>query len=252
MIPRLPSLRLRKPHTAALLLVVLTACTPTRQEAQETAARDTAQTSTTPPASMPTQTLRAEPPAFAWPRDSSLYAIDANDSADARIPRCREQTPAVTPDSLGPVRAGMRVEELRAACPEVFHGWEWDDLGRPAPALAVRLGDALVTATVDRAALDGRITAVATASRAARTGDGFGPGSRLGALEDAWGRPRLHEGECLIDATFARHPGLVFRLDLPPEGDCADIGALARRGAVHRLPDGITVRRVTQKAVAPD
>lgn len=191
--------------------------------------------------------------ADAWPEDreaNQLQVIRFRNGegrpGSTQVPQCRESAPSMTPDSVGPVRAGQTLKELRRACPELLRGWDWGDEGVPAPAVAVRLGDAVVTAELDSTLAASRVRAVTVEHGSARTPEGFGPGSTLGEMARAWGAPRLIEGECVIEAVFPGREGLVWRLSIPGRPDCAQVGEIARANAADRLPPETVVSRVTQ------
>jgi hypothetical protein len=191
--------------------------------------------------------------ADAWPEDreaNQLQVIRFRNGegrpGSTQVPQCRESAAMITSDSVGPVRAGQTLKELRRACPELLHGWDWGDEGVPAPAVAVRLCDAVVTAELDSTLATSRVRAVTVEHGSARTPEGLGPGSTLGEMTRAWGAPRLIEGECVIEAAFPGREGLVWRLSIPGRPNCAQVGEIARANAADRLPPETMVSRVTQ------
>src|SRR5229473_7408369 len=78
-----------------------------------------------------------------WPERSAAFGqsrLGTSPSLRARAPRCRVSAPAITRDSIGPVRPGMTLPELRRACPRVLHIWERQERDRYGPMVAVALG----------------------------------------------------------------------------------------------------------------
>src|SRR2546425_8704059 len=112
-----------------------------------------------------------------WPADEFARQLVPGKPVPAEP--CRAETPALTSDSLGPLRPGMTLAELLRACPRPYYGWHIEE-GIPEPGIAVRLGRVLALVilrdTVGSKAVAYRIL---IADSAARTPDGLGPGSRL-------------------------------------------------------------------------
>jgi hypothetical protein len=59
-----------------------------------------------------------------------------------------------------------------------------------------------------------------------RTAEGFGVGSTLRQLQEAYGVPGASEADCVLRVWFESHPGLAFRMQYPP-ADQRDCGALS-------------------------
>jgi hypothetical protein len=88
---------------------------------------------------------------------------------------------------------------------------------------------------------------ISTRDSSARTTNGIRPGSSFAALSASYGKAKLWEGECVLLATFASAPRLIFRLDTQQKLDCTEIGPIARANAIGRLP---ALTRVEEIAVS--
>jgi hypothetical protein len=125
----------------------------------------------------------------------------------------------LTPDSIGPIRAGQALRELRRECPQLYFGWYWDE-GSPSPGFAVWLGRALVVATITDSTTNARVFVAQTSSRAVRTSSGIGPGSLLRTAEATWGKDSLDEAECQLAVSFQSQPGLAWLVTIPAQWEC--------------------------------
>jgi hypothetical protein len=184
-----------------------------------------------------------------WPDRSVRIGVDvirANPLLREAIPLCREAPPWMLPDSVGPMRAGQSLAELRTLCPEHGLGWDWGPSNIPAPALAARMGDAVVIAVLNDTVPGAYVMEVVSGDLA--TPEGLGAGSPLDDLIDEYGEGELMTGgECVLEITFASVRGLAFMLAWPPgEVPCEDVQEIADEDALDRLPVETYVRQVTQ------
>jgi hypothetical protein len=183
-----------------------------------------------------------------WPRTSVQISVDrvrSNPQLRSSIPQCREASPDVTPDSIGPWRAGQTLTELTAACPQHVFAWDWGFAGVPAPAVATRLGDAVVIAVLNDTLPAAHVSELATADLG--TPEGLGAGSPLYDLLEELGPGRLVEGPCIVEIVFDARPGLSFLLAWPgDEIACDDIPDIVADNDLARLPPDTFVRHLTQ------
>jgi hypothetical protein len=188
-----------------------------------------------------------------WPSTAVEISVErarTNARLRASIPECRTWPADVTPDSIGPLRAGQTLTELVAACPEHVRGWDRGFAGIPAPAIATRLGGGVVVAVLNDTLPTARVMEVTTADLA--TPEGLGLGSPLYDLLDELGGGRLAAGPCVLEIVFDARPGVGFLLGWPAdELDCDEIDAIADENALDRLPVDTVVRRLSQYGVAP-
>ena len=158
-----------------------------------------------------------------WPADTPGHALDrpfgVTPAQRGRIPSCSAETPLVTTEGIGPIFPGQSLNDLLAACPANYTAWHWDD-GRYGPAVAVRLGRALVVADVNGVREGDMVTRVVAFDNA-KTAEGIGPGSSLAAVYRAYGAPTWQRSQCSVDARFESTPNLVIRIALPEEGSDA-------------------------------
>jgi len=166
----------------------------------------------------PTSGLPAPAPAVSpWPahqESSSVTALLA--SAPGRVPRCRQDAPRLTPDSIGPFRLEQTLSELQRQCPRLLYGWQLDPDGFPVPAVVVRLGAAITTALLTDTLATATVRQVDVAHGAVRTTEGMGVGSTLRELQRFYGAPGASEPGCELRVWFASLPGLAFRMEFPP------------------------------------
>jgi len=157
-------------------------------------------------------------------------------------PRCGAKTPTLTAGSLGPLKPGQPLRDLETRCPNLRYGWYWNE-GMPTPVALLRLGDAAVMVELSDSTDSGTIERITTASPV-RTGDGFGPGSRLSAMITAWGKPTFGVGECALYVQFPSRRGLSFSIEVPDNWDCLASGRVERSGDATLLPKGTRVGQV--------
>lgn len=175
-----------------------------------------------------------------WSEDQAGHQMAVASASQA--PSCREGTPVLTPDSIGPVSPGQSLADLEQTCPELYYAWDWGDEGIPEPAVAVRLGDAVAVAVLKDTISTSLIYRVRVVSEAARTEEGFGPGTRVTEIIDRWGEPEFGVAECVLYMWFPARPGLSWRLRLASEGDCVDLAEFERTGDVGELLRGARVQ----------
>jgi hypothetical protein len=166
----------------------------------------------------PTSGLPAPAPAVSpWPahqESGSVMALLAN--APGSVPRCRQDAPRLTPDSIGPFRLEQTLSELQRECPRFLYGWQLDPDGFPVPAVVVRLGAAITTALLTDTLPTATVRQVDVAHGAVRTAEGMGVGSTLRELQRSYGAPGASEPGCELRVWFATLPGLAFRMEFPP------------------------------------
>ena len=85
----------------------------------------------------------------AWPADTSDFATDRSGrfsaALRAKVSSCGGATPVVARHSIGPLYPGQPLPIVLGVCRNALRLWHWDD-GSYLPAIAVKLGDALVVA----------------------------------------------------------------------------------------------------------
>jgi hypothetical protein len=183
----------------------------------------------------------------AWPADTTTSATDRDGVLPARlkakVPSCGAATPVVTADSIGPFYPGQPVANLFGACAHLLQLWAWDD-GKYLPAVALRVGDALLLLEVNGVMPEAVVTRVA-ALEGARTREGVGSGSSLADAAGAFGAPTWRRDQCAVGAAFASRPGLVIRVAIPQgQGDtwtCEQIRRFGTGPDFSRFPKGSTV-----------
>jgi hypothetical protein len=151
----------------------------------------------------------------------------SRDVAPAPAPAASPASPAaadvvITPDGIGPVRAGMSVARIRAALGpalrlgDVELAFMVDLMGIPVIRDADTLLYLVFPAHEDPDADAVPLLAI-TNHPSVQTPEGIGPGSTLAQAATAYGAPRLRfsaDDEMREYATFFRydHPGLWFRV----------------------------------------
>jgi hypothetical protein len=181
-----------------------------------------------------------------WPDPYEFAVLTTRLPPDpGEVPECGPVAPHVTLDSIGPWRAGMTRNELRAACGGARHAWDFGYEAIPSPVLVVRFGNALLFAELTDTSATGVASRLVTHDL--RTPEGFGSGTPFRALREAWGEARLIEGECVLFAGFAARTGLFVRLEMPPDMlDCMDIPSVAATSDAERVPETTTVLYLIQ------
>ncbi|HEX2780538.1 MAG TPA: hypothetical protein VHM30_13620 [Gemmatimonadaceae bacterium] len=226
-------LRVRPDGRTALALLALVAACATRERAADTGA------------AKPSPYVSEIPP---WPSDTSAMATSHGGAFSAalraKVPSCGATTPVVAPDAVGPLYPGQPLPLVLGACPERLLIWDWDD-GAYLPAIAVRLGEALVVADLAGITADDVVSRVVVLD-GARTAEGIGPGSSLADLQHAYGTPIWRRNQCSVGVSFESRPGLLARIALPEEGSdawtCDEIRRLARGETFAQFPHGSRVR----------
>lgn len=196
-------------------------------------------------------------PIPAWPADTPAFALDrpfgVTPAQLARIPSCSRETPVVTTEGIGPIFPGQSLSDLIAACPSNYTAWHWDD-GRYGPAIAVRLGRALVVADVNGVREGDMVTRV-VAFDDAKTAEGIGPGSTLASVSRAYGTPTWQRSQCSVDARFESAPKLLIRIALPEDGSdawsCDAIRKLGTGKDFSHFPRGSRVSWIATELGAP-
>lgn len=157
-----------------------------------------------------------------WPPEDfdSPQLQGLGDSVWAAVPRCRSETPVLTPDSIGPLSPDQTLSAVLSECQDVLYGWDWGDEAIAGPAIAVRLGEVLVVADLRGTTDTSTVYRLFTDDSAARTVEGFGPGTLVADIRRFWGDGTLAEAECVLFASFPTHPGLVWRLAIGGEWEC--------------------------------
>ena len=182
----------------------------------------------------------------AWPAETSAFATDRTGRLPAalrsKVPSCGSSTPVVARDSIGPLYPGQPLPIVLGVCRDALRFWHWDD-GSYLPALAVRLGDAIVVADLAGMTADDVVSRV-IAIDGARTAEGVGPGSSLADLQRAYGAPTWRRNQSTVDAAFDSRPGLVARIAVASAGGAASCAEVRRYGDgpdFSRFPRGSRV-----------
>jgi len=175
----------------------------------------------------PGGTVPATPGVSPFPadRDTTRFATQITGAATA-VPACGSGVPRITGDSIGPFRLGESIEELRRRCPRLLYGWVLISDGYTVPTVAARLGGATVTAFVSDTLPTGTLHRVELAVAGPGTAEGFGVGSTLQQLQEAYGSPGASEADCVLRVWFDSRPGLAFRMEYPP-AERRDCGGLS-------------------------
>jgi hypothetical protein len=234
-------------------LLAAAACSGAERGRAGTAADSLAAPSATTPA--PSHYVTDVPP---WPADTFTSSTDRDGRVPARLaarlPSCGAATPVVTGDSVGPLYPGQPLANLFGACPHLSQIWHHDD-GKYVPAVAVKLGDAVLLLDVSGVMADAVVTRV-TALDGARTAEGIGAGSPLTDVARAYGVPTWRRDQCGVSAAFASRPGLVVHIAVPESASdaytCEDIRRFATGNDFARFPRGSTVAWIAAELDAED
>jgi hypothetical protein len=152
-----------------------------------------------------------------WPRDRDTTRFAMQLARDLiHVPRCRPSVPRITPDSIGPFRLEESLSALQRNCPGLLYGWAVDPDGFPVPAVAARLGGAIVTALLSDTIPTATVHRVTVQQAGPRTAAGIGVGSTLRDLRRAYGAPGSAEPGCVLHIWFASLPGVAFHMKFPP------------------------------------
>jgi len=174
-----------------------------------------------------------------WPTDQLGHQMPH--AFTLEIPSCGELTPLLTLDSIGAVSPGQSLAALEEKCPELYYAWDWGDEGIPEPAIAVRLGEVVVRAVFEDTLPSSAIYRIELSDGAVRTEDGFGPGSLVADMIDAWGEPEFWVAECVLWMWFSNRPGLSWRVGLGRQWDCVELARREYTGDLAQLPPGARV-----------
>jgi hypothetical protein len=174
-----------------------------------------------------------------WPADQETNQLVPGKQV-ATTP-CREATPMLTSDSLGPLRPGMTLRQVLAACPDPFYGWHWEE-GIPEPVLAIRLGSSLVLAALtDTAGPKAVVYRILIADSTIKTRDGLGPQSQLKDMIHRWGTPQMGAAECALYVWFDALPHISWITNFPSGWDCEKLEAFVDDSSAARLPGDLRV-----------
>ena len=140
------------------------------------------------------------------------------------LPRCRDSTPLIVGDSVGPLRTGVTIASLRVECPGSWYVWfyNWDF----SPAMGIMLGDMLVFAVFRDTFPASKVEYAFVGDSVGRTSKGVGVGSTYSEFETAHGHGSARAGgECSVEAVFKALPGLSVALDQSRvESECGEGG----------------------------
>lgn len=227
-------------------------CSAAKRDSAGAAADTTAAAKTTP---APSPYVADIPP---WTADTTRSSVDRDGrlrgELAAKVPSCGRETPVVAQDSVGSLFPGMPLANLFGRCSHPLQLWHRDN-GQYVPALAVKLGDALLLMDASGTMADAVIVRI-TALSGARTSEGIGPGSSLADVEHAYGAPTWRRDQCGVDAIFSSRPGLVVHTTVPDNGSdaytCEDIRRFGTGNDFSRFPRGATVGWIAAELVDVD
>jgi len=140
----------------------------------------------------------------------------------------------VTRYGLGPVRVGMPVDALRAACPEARDS-TWRAEGTTETGLVVMPAGHRVVAV----AAGGTVQRIVIDQPGMKTASGAGVGSQVGELRTRLGRMCTGAGEGQVAVWFPNEPGISFGLDT-----AATKGWTPARMDPDSVPDTVPVGRM--------
>jgi len=230
-------------------LLVAGACSAANRDDSAVAA------DTTSAAPAPAPYVAEIPP---WPADTAAVGVDRDGRLPAglaaKVPSCGAETPVVAADSVGALFPGMPLATLFGRCKQLLPLWHRDN-GQYIPALAVRLGKALLLLDASGTTTDAVVVRIAALS-GARTGEGIGAGSSLAEVRRAYGAPTWRRDQCAVDAIFDSHPGLVVHTTFPDNGSdaytCEDIRRFGTGDDFSHFPRGATVGWIAAELVDVD
>lgn len=233
-------------------LLAAGACSGTKRDGAG-APSDTAAPAAATPA--PSPYVADIPP---WPADTTASAVDRDGrlraELAAKVPSCGSETPVVAQDSVGALFPGMPLANLFGRCQHPLQLWHRDN-GQYIPALAVKLGNALLLMDASGTMADAVIIRI-TAVSGARTSEGVGPGTPLAEVQRAYGAPTWRRDQCGVDAIFDSRPGLVVHTTFPDNGSdaytCEDIRRFGTGSDFSHFPRGATVGWIAAELVDVD
>ena len=232
-----------------VLLLAAGACSSAKRDESGAAADSSAPQATTP---APSPYVADIP---AWPADTAAFGVDRDgrlrSELAAKVQSCGNETPVVAQDSVGPLFPGMPLANLFGRCPHPLQLWHRDN-GQYIPALAVKLGNALLLMDASGTMADAVIVRI-TAVSGAHTSEGIGPGSSLADVQRAYGAPTWRRDQCAVDAIFDSRPGLVVHTTFPDNGSdaytCEDIRRFGTGGDFSHFPHGASVGWIATELV---
>ena len=175
-----------------------------------------------------------------WPENQLDGQLTSNSIARAvaRMPSCGPSA-ELRSSGAGTLEVGMSVSDVLARCPAAVPIWEFEE-GVAYPSLAVRFNGAVSVVSFDSAQPSAPSFRISTTDPLARTAEGLGPHSTLGALKAVLGPPSFQHAECAIFALFDSQPGVVWVLEFPGDWNCQQLGELTQSGG-RRPPDSVRV-----------
>lgn len=237
----------------AVALLVATACSGAKRDKPAAAADTTDSAGVGTPE--PSPYVSDIPP---WPEDTAAAAVERDGRIPAElaanVPSCGSETPVVAADSVGRLFPGMPLATLFGQCKELLALWHRSN-GEYVPALAVKLGNALLLLDASGTMADAVVVRI-TALSGARTAEGIGPGSPLADVRRAYGVPNWRRDQCAVDALFDSRPGLVVHTTFPDNGSdaytCEDIHRFGTGDDFSHFPRGATVGWIATELVDVD
>ena len=143
---------------------------------------------------------------------------------------CQSSTPILAPlDSLGPIKPGMTVADLRRICDSLDYVW-MSRGGQTNPALVTRLGEVTILIELLDTTDVALIYRMSTMSPAARTVDGIGPGLDVATLVSRWPEALASDegGGFRAYSSSGGHQGMSLSISFPDSFDRAQRRRLAR------------------------
>jgi len=138
----------------------------------------------------------------------------------------------VTRSGIGPVRVGMPLDALRAACPEARDtSWKGQEGTKETGMVVLPGGHPVLAVTVDSA-----VTRIVIDQPGVRTAAGIEVGATVADLRGRFGRMCAGRGEGQVAVWFPNQPGLSFGLDT-----VATKGWTPARAEPDSVPDDVKV-----------